>query len=415
MKHAAFAALLSIAALAGCRRARTRPTVPPSITRTITRTDWGLLPRTADALSARLAIERTRATTAPVVVDARTVEAALSDPRAIAGWDAVLASLRHRLGGASDAYLLLGVFHDARAHVEAFRRLIVDLPITHALAEPLEAASGFRDAPHDGDDRLLARFRATGARADLAAFEALHRTHDATAIKFGWIGAFVDLVATARGLGVPLLGCDLPRELRPPLSGDELLRLRELHCALAMRDALRSAKAPRRIAVMWGAAHVGADAFRALLPAGALAVAIHVVGGRPAWSSPSSTEEALAGRLTALDPVLAPLGADDLVLILPDERIGGEIDRARTVRAPSGPPGVTVTSSVGGTITIGGVAAALAAEAPARIAVASGSHVFRYQGARTLVGEVSVPASGEAELELDPPSRSARVVSIAPP
>ena len=110
-----------------------------------------------------------------------------------------------------------------------------------------------------GDDAKLADFLVHGRQEALATLRDRQRQRNYTAWKYGYVGQMVDLVLAARAGDRRLMGCDMPTKLQARVRADLGLRtgeLRELHCALALRDWLRASPPPHRVALFWGNAHL---------------------------------------------------------------------------------------------------------------------------------------------------------------
>ena len=226
----------------------------------------------------------------------------------------------------------------------------------------------------------------------------------------------MDLVVTARGLGIPALGCDLPDALlpsgsrdgsTPPEVDDEVMRLRELHCFLSVRDALGGTKG--RVAMLWGQAHVRSDGFRRFLPPGDQVLSIYAFGARHSADAP---DELLRDRLILNDPVLVPLNEGEAALLIPDAQLGGQLERVRTKGEAR--PGIRVFATTPGTFKVREHSIQVT-DAEARVELQPGAYTYSFEsdGVR-VVGNALIPAGGEVELSFDVPIRSTRMVEIGP-
>lgn len=382
---------------------------------------WPAFPTSPEARDALLADRTRRRPTAAAEVTPEHVFARAER----AGWstlpsgDAQLrAWIEQRLARPDDphgtSWLLFGTFHDAAGQVDAFRGLVGPggVPFTHIVLEQLRADGRWTgvDASQAGDSALLARYLETGDRAAYESLARAHEAHDYTAWKYGYARGVLDVVTTARALGIPALPCDLPDALMTRAGTDEeAYRLRELHCLLAVRGAVTRPGA--RIAMLWGQAHVRADGFRRFLPAGDRVLSLYAIGTR---HSPDAPDERLRDRLVLHDPVLVPLGEDEAALLLPDPQLGGRLDRVRT-HGEATAPAIRVTTTTPGTLRVGARSVEVRSEEEAQLRVEPGAHTFCFEsGPFRMVGSVEVPTPGEVELSFDPPSRSTRRVESGP-
>ncbi|MBI5487017.1 MAG: hypothetical protein HY905_06765 [Deltaproteobacteria bacterium] len=332
---------------------------------------WPALPRSAEEAEALVQKRTVRpsATTEGELTAETIVRAAEA-----AGWESLLAGEQdvvERLQAGMDraeregrdAYVLWGTTHDSGGQVAAFRRLVGPgglRGLTLVVAEQFMADGGWGGVAADeqaGDDADLDAFVLRGDRDAFAALSARHRSSDHAAWKFGYEDEVLELPVTARATQVRFAGCNMPKATQaltaqPPLGDDRLLlRLRELHCLLA----LSRWASPRRVAMLWGRDHIRADGFMRFLPAEAEVLAIDVFGFR---HGELTTEAELATRLVVLSPVLIPLdGAGHaFALLLPDGVMGGDVDRAGddVAATDGGGSGLRVACSVAGRMTIAG-------------------------------------------------------------
>ena len=330
---------------------------------------WPALSRSAEAAEA-LVRERTPR---PVGTDGEeelTAERILRAGEAagwtslVAGERAVVERLQSVLDGAErggrDAYVLWGTHHDSVGQVAAFRRLVGPgglRGLTLVAAEQFFASGAWSGVPADaqaGDDTDVDAYVLRGDREAFAALARRHRRSDHAAWTFGYEADVMELPVTARAAHVRFAGCNMPlgaqqlTGLAPLGDGRLLLRLRELHCLLA----LSRFDSPHRVAMLWGRDHIRADGFPRFVPAGSEVVAVDVFGFR---GDELTTEAELAKDLVVLDPLLIPL--DDVgrsfALLLPDDVLGADVDRTKGDAEADG-AGVRVACSRPGRITVAG-------------------------------------------------------------
>ncbi len=399
-------------------------------------TSWPELPRTPEALHALVE----RATTRPPGDAGANVDL---DPlellrqmgraglvRAISGEGRIREELARRLdsAGAGDAYLLFGTHHDSSGQIEAFRRAVgPPAHYTHLVLEQLAADgrwAGLEREAQRGVGEVVARYLKVGDSASFVSLRDAHETSDYASWKFGYSPAVLDIVATARASSTVLLPCDMPPSLKTRLAplGDELGRLRELHCAFALRDSLvqeeipRGASSGRRIAMLWGDAHVAKSAIRRFLPAAAKIVVVRVLGQRHGHDSPM---RGVAGRLVLDDPLLVPRDeqGNELVLLLPDEHTRGDVDRVRSVSpAPAGSTEakakdamVRVRADPNGTVSLGPASGAVGGVATT-LRIPPGDHTYVYSTGTVMVaGGLTVTAGEIVELSFDARRKTTRV------
>lgn len=326
----------------------------------------------------------------------------------IAGREAIVAWLAHRHAPGTRAYYLFGGSHDSAAQLVAFRRLFgVDgLGADTVLVLESSLATGHwrgvAAAQQAGDSEVLARFLSAGAPADWVELRRRHEEHDYAAYKYGLLDEAMDIVATARSAGQRVLACDMPRAA---LDGLELpdaqaLRLRELHCALALEHAGVGPTAA--VAVLFGDSHVGPDGLRRFLAPDSRVVALHVVGDR---LSEHSLEAELEERLRLTDPVLVPGPEQDHVLLLPGRHLGihKELRRQRGEALPEGAVGVvSVMSEVPLRAQVGEQIGQVD-EGAFEARVGPGHHLTRLtSGSRLTITSVDVPAGAAVELDVQP-------------
>jgi hypothetical protein len=309
---------------------------------------------------------------------------------------------------------LFGVRHDSGGQLDAIRRLLGPggLRGLEVVAAEVFFANGRwngiapdRQAGDDGEIRNWLD------RGDWTAFERLavrHPDSDYAAWKYGTTANALDLLVDARAVGRDFRGCNMPKALQErtgltPLGDDRLrLRLRELHCLLALGPAAH----PRRAAVLWGADHVLPDGFPRFLPADAAVLAITLFGFRPGTDT---VEEAVARNVQVVEPVLLPLDETGtaMALLLPDALLGGEVERVR-VDGPSSEPsraGTWVSSASPAVLHVGGQAVDVAL-AERRVDLPEGEYAYVLEaGDRRVVGRLEVRRRLSLELSFDPDAR----------
>lgn len=194
----------------------------------------------------------------------------------VAGWEAIDAQLARWMPTDKNVVVAFGTSHDVPAQIDAFRRLVGPRSTagwTRITLEQLYADGHWRnvdDKTQTGDDAALDRYATRGAREDIAAIVTRVQRDTYTAWKYGSVDVIGDLIAEARAAGRPVSGCDMPPALRARLSAlDErwVHHMREVHCALAIRDRAKREGGVQRIASLWGRMHVHGDRFPRLLPA----------------------------------------------------------------------------------------------------------------------------------------------------
>jgi hypothetical protein len=434
-------AVLGLLLVAACSRVPSADE-PPVPWKAPQQPDWGPLPKTdadATALASKEAVTRPElrsfeaSALASLPADATKLVAGLRE--IAAAYDVWM-----RADAKKPAYLVFGTMHDSRAELETAASIALRMKAPWGLAlEQLRATSRWRGAPatpsaDDDDLAILAR----GAALDEGALARVtHRQllHDHAAWKYGYLDAMTSLVWQARGAGKPLLGCDLPTELRGSLTPGEPERdLREMHCARALRaDALSLARAhapegglsdddpapPERFAVVVGARHAEPDGLPRFLPADARVAVARVLGGRPRDASSEASE--LAPRLVVTDVVLVRLKGID-ALLLPDDTWGGVVDRSTDPTPDRTPPGaawlppsnVLVTSDVPARFAVTDSSIDVGPK-PEWLSARAGHHAYvlvseALTSRTTFVGAVDVPETGWVELAFAPGARGLRIV-----
>lgn len=350
----------------------------------------------------------------------------------VAGWPAITRRIKRELdlavAAGRHAYLLWGVYHDSGPQVQAFGRLVRPLglgQLSAVVAEPFQASGSWRGVDgldQRGDSQLMARYLATGSRADLALLAASQRRHNYTAWKFGYLAQMQQLLLTARASGNQLLGCDMPAALKARLKAlpvESRLRLRELHCLLALARALARMPAPHRVAMLWGQEHVAPTGLPRFLPPRSRVLSVAVFGHRP---GPHGLEQALARTLLLSHPVMIPRGTGgQWILLLPGPLLGLRVERARhrlDAPLPAAQRGlVMVRAAASGRLVVGAVSrditATAAASPPVSLRPGAGTHAFvLHSGDRLLAGALEVPRSARLDLDLDLAGRAAQLTLV---
>ena len=367
---------------------------------------WPAWPRDEAAARALLAEHRVRELSEEAPLTARSLIDALDRAARAgtlrAGWRAIAAELRaHRA-------VVVGVHHDAAEHVRVFAHLFGATGTADGrlwAVELFDAGgrwAGVDAASQAGDDPMLARFAEEGSADALAALRRQAAEGDYTAWKYGYLDDVLALAVSARGAEQALIGCDVPPALAErlaPLPERTRLRIRELHCALALADARRDhPRAP--VALLWGDAHLEAEGIARLLPEEATRV--HLVGGR---LSDAGLEPELAPRLALTDPLLVPLAPRRFLLILPDARLRAESDRSRE-RLDVAAPHVRASATRACVLYAGGRRVSLEAEREEALPLPVGQHAFVVaHGEQRIAGALAIERGGSVELYVDPSSR----------
>lgn len=424
---------------------------PAAATKTAKTTPWPRWPKTTAETTALLQSHTGRARGKDHVngLDAQgllaKIVAAQQQRQLIAGWTAIGSALHALAPGpreTSPTYYLFGTFHDAGGQVAAFRRLVgpggfgdrstVPLEI---VAEQLDATGQWRDVPpatQGGDDTLLTAYRRDGSASSYAALWARQRKLDYTAWKYRYLHDVLGLIVDARASGRRLHPCDMPRALqaraRKIVIGDGLLRLRELHCLMALHHRLQSqGQEPRRVAMLWGQDHVGPHGVQRLLPPRARAIAIYLFGHRP---GPHGLEGMLARRLALTHPLLVPLDGlpldgvpasskrtyRQLALLLPGPRLAARWNQTRdpgSTDAKQGRTPLRVLLEQAGELLLPGRKHALKAQRPLWVAAPEPpTFILRTKGAKGLLIAGSLALLGEGQLELEVDVQRRRVEAL---
>jgi hypothetical protein len=381
---------------------------------------WPTFPATiADAEV--LAKERTLRSPGPDVDD--SPEALLRDAES-AGWttlpsgDAAVVSLQSFIDEAQGkhrpAFLLFGTFHDAAPQVDAFRRVVGPTGVTRLTHVALEvftgdgAWGGVPLSEQRGDTAVLEAFAKSGARTDLDALARTLPEHDYTGWKYGVQEHELALVAEARGLGVPVVGCDAPEALRIRAGGGDASAFRELHCA----QVLSGLGAAPRVALLYGMDHVRPGGLPRLLPADAAVLSIHLVGGRHSADAPDSK---LGTSLALASPVLVPRAPGTAALLLPDRFTALDVERARTTEPLAHPSAsrVVAVADRHATFSIEHQSVDVGSE-PQAVELAPGAYtfLFRDDAGLRVVGSLQLERAEEVRLELDVGRRWLGIVEV---
>lgn len=413
--------------LLGCR---TRPAgEPDGASGVVVSEPWPVLPRSAAEARALVAERSVRSTDglsdaaleAPALLE-RIAEAArggavAAGARGVLAW--IQLFLQRAAADGRDAWLLWGTSHDAAGQVTAFRRLVGPgglRDLTLVAAEQFFADGAWAGADPQlqlGDDADLAAWVRNGDPAARRRLAERHRTGDYAAWKFDYEAEVLELLDSARAAGRPLLGCNMPLALQqqtglPPLDDERLrLRLRELHCLLA----LGRLPGPRRGALLWGRDHVRADGFPRFLPAAAAVLAVHVFGHRP---GADTVEAQLARRIVVLDPLLVPLDDDDdeLAVLLPDAVLGGDVDRSadRPEHCTGAAGRLLVAADAPGRLTVHGTTVEIDGH-DRELPLPAGEHSFAVEsGGLLFLGRLTVGGGCLTELWLAPAERYVRIL-----
>ncbi|MBW2456279.1 MAG: hypothetical protein JRI68_17300 [Deltaproteobacteria bacterium] len=392
---------------------------------------WPALPANPDELDGLVKEHTQRPPQPRTELTAERVIAALRDGiehgTATMGWPGIVEALGQRLervdqeGRAS--YLLFGHHHDAPAQVEAFRRITGPLgitPATVAAVEQLQADGFWREvaAPTQrGDTATLSAYLTGGAAEALKALQDTQRRRNYTAWKYGYLGEIVDLAIAARAGNRRLIGCDMPSPLQALVRtklGERGGELRDLHCALTLRDLLARTAQPHRVALFWGSAHLDPARLPRFLPAGAEVWTVELLGGR---LGSAGIEVELGDRLKLVDPTLLPLDDDRFVLVLPARPLGAAVDRVRT-ELGSALPGkqrdrVVVHGLAGAAVRIGSQRLARPTDgAMVELPPGATSFLVDHDG-KLVAGGLHLPSGGQVELHLEPDG-TLRLVTRAP-
>jgi hypothetical protein len=383
------------------------------------RPPWPTLPGDLTDLDALISKRSQRPTQPHQELTAKGVIATLRHSvehgTAIMGWPAIVAALELRLSRVGQegrsGYLLFGHHHDAPAQVEAFRRITGPLGIEPAplgAIEQLQANgrwTGLPQADQLGDEPELADYLRRGNSAALTNLRDAQRQRNYTAWKYGYVPEVLDLLLAARAGQRPLMGCDMPTQLQSlaratlgPRSGE----LRDLHCALALRDRLAGMAPPHRVALFWGSAHLNPARLPRFLPAAAEVWSIELLGGR---LGSAGVEVELGRHLKLADPALLPLPDNRFLLLLPEQQLRAAVDPVR--RRLDGAletklrHRLTVYGLTGGSVRVGPKKLAQPPEgAMIKLTPGSTSFLIDHDDA-LLAGGLTMPNGGQLELHLE--------------
>jgi hypothetical protein len=338
----------------------------------------------------------------------------------VAGWEPIIERLQNELGRGS-AFLLWGTHHDAGGQLEAFRRLLGPGGLEGLSAVTLEqliADGRWRGIPKKDQRGISAPLRRYLAKGDAKALLAVRddqRRNNYTGWKYRYLQTVTELMITARAGGLKLLPCDMPGALQRRSPGKLVDRVRELHCLLALEDALRSTTARRRghIAMAWGQAHLDPDALPRFLDEKTRVVAVHVLGHRP---GPAGLEHELAGQLLLADPVLVPLGAGYFVLLLDgpplSARLQQSLDRQDRALPAELRHQLRVTAhGAEGQLKVAGKQMALEEDRQVVVSLSPGAATYLFESSEDIVvGSVKIARGGAVELNLIPDESTVRLL-----
>ena len=352
--------------------------------------------------------------------------------RVTAGWPAIVRWFQGELDRAAaarqEAQILWGVYHDSGDQVRAFRRLVGQSGLRglHAVVVEQLAANGhWKGLPatdQRGDSSDLIRYLEQGDRAAWQRLGARQHKANYTAWKYGYLPRIMDLLTSARAGAQRLLPCDMPLALKGrirKLPLETRLRLRELHCGLAVTRALQLAGVaePRRVALLWGQGHLQPAGVPRFLPAGTRVISVRVFGHRP---GPHGLEQHLGQKLTLTHPLLLPLDARSsrLVLLLPGPTLGGRLERTRDIQTrpvPAADRGrVVLRTTSSGQLHLASrtyrVPGPQHRGGQSELRLPHGDHAFVFASAgRLTAGALQIPPAARAELDLDPLRRAVQI------
>ena len=403
-----------------------RPSPEPTV-----HTPWPALPSTTEDAAALInTLTVTTPGEAAKELSAKQVRALLrrraKQNRLVAGWPAIIAWFQGELDAAAaakkDARILWGVYHDSGAQVRAFRRLMGPggLRGLHGVVvEQLRADGHWRGvsaADQRGESAGVASYLRAGDRDTWRRLRDGQRRYNYTAFKYGYLAEVMDLLTVARAAGTRLLPCDMPSPLKARLRKLPMatrMRLRELHCGLAVSRALQTAgvAAPRRVISLWGQAHVMPAGVPRFLPATTRVMSVLVHGHR---HGESSLVRQLRGKVLLSAPVLLPVddAASRLLLLLPGSRLGARLDLTRDHLTRPLPAAMQHRLLVhgAGELTVGGRVVVAGGEQGRSVSLPAGRHAYLLaRGATLLAGALKMPRGGRAELWPEP---SRRVVEV---
>jgi hypothetical protein len=401
---------------------------------------WGPLPKDEAEAQALVTREAVRSTTK--AFDVAALYAIRPDAtKLVVGEDAIAAAYDGWMVAdpKKPAYLMFGTLHDSRAQIEAVVAIATRMRTLWGLAlEQFRTRGRWTRAPEtpSADDADLLTLGRAPRPDDDAIWRLSERQvhYDHAAWKFDYVPALVNVLYAARGAGLPILGCDMPPELRVG-TGEADSALRELHCARSLRAVALSQAAthappdaglveddpapPERFAVLVGANHAEPDGLPRFLKKGARFALVRVLGGRPADAQGEESE--LASKLAVLDPIVVRPRQGPDALLLPDGVWGGNADRTidhdmpLTPKAPAGlpRPNVIVTSDETAWFGVGESSVEVTSK-PEWVSARAGHEAFVLTASVTMLGAVDVPPQGYVELHFAPKARSVRIVVHSP-
>ena len=430
-----FRQVLLWSALAACSRgaAPVQPLPPVDAQALVVPNKWPALPRAVKDLDA-VVRERANRPVAPRIAPSfEDVRAALGADDVAAGEDLIARSLDGWLtADTQPAYVLFGGTHDAPAHLDAFRRITTRMPHLWAVAlETFRTSGAWEGTPNaESDDADLAAYFATGDTDALSRLTARQAESDYAAWKFGYVPSVLDVVVAARGARQPVFGCDMPASLRDvALEGeDALTQLRELHCALSVREQLRhlgpahlapgalyddDVPPPPRAAFFLGANHAGPGGVGRFLQEAARLRPVYVLGGRP--------DAALPPGVTVVDSLLVPLRDGSAALLLPTPDAAALLDRARDAHGTQQPPKHDAALPAS-TVFFSSPTPMRAAVAGSKVTVGAAGEWVPVRGGihacalerdgKTYAFALEVPATGHVEVRLDDAPVSLRILVV---
>lgn len=370
---------------------------------------WPDFPQTAEA---RAALTKRFTQREVVITPEITPESAFAEA-ARAGWSTLPSGpvdIREWIDARNARWFLLGTFHDSSGQIDTFRWLIGPngVHVTHVALEQFRADGRWTgtDAGQVGDTEGLMRAVASSERAAWKDLGRSQAAHAYTAWKYGYVAGVVDIVATAKAMNLQALGCDVPDsllQLLPNGTDDDALRIRELHCLFAIRDAVSDPTS--RVAMLWGQAHVRTEGFRRYLHPRDSVLAVYAFGARHSDTAP---DEQLRDRLVLNDLVLVPLAGDEAALFIPDQWIGGNVARVRS-NEPGPMKGLRVSASTPGAFTVGDQRVDVnGGEVSLALGAGAYTYCFESNGVR-VVGHVDIAEGGGAQLAFDVPNRATQL------
>jgi hypothetical protein len=129
-------------------------------------------------------------------------------------------------------------------------------------------------------------------------------------------------------------------------------------------------------------------------------LAIHALGQR---IEAGPVEAALAKDLAVVEPALVPIGPGEAALILPDEHLGGHVDRVMAGPDPGEgvTPGLAVRAGVPGVLVVGDRSVPFGPEG-ADLGLPDGDHTYVLSASgKRWVGTVRMAPGHRVELDVD--------------